>query len=164
MTGWGIQQCQPPSSLQLVAAALQDRNRAIVIGTTSFGKGTVQTVIRLPNDGEITLTWSRLVAPSGYTLHGLGVRPAICTSDHEGDIGSLIASAIADRLEIKATLESWRTPGMQGEARRQKLRESCPSQRRRQDVEARAAQYILGDAALYDRVLDLSLATNQARN
>ena len=155
---------QSASASEIVAAALQDRNRAIVIGTTSFGKGTVQTVIRLPNDGEITLTWSRLVAPSGYTLHGLGVRPAICTSDHEGDIGSLIASAIADRLEIKATLESWRTPGMQEEARRQKLRESCPSQRRRQDVEARAAQYILGDAALYDRVLDLSVATNQARN
>ena len=42
--------------------------------------GSVQTVIRLPNEGEITLTWSRLVAPSGYLLHGLGVLPAICTS------------------------------------------------------------------------------------
>jgi len=152
------------SAAEIVAAALQDQNRAVVIGTTSFGKGTVQTVIRLPNDGEITLTWSRLVTPSGYTLHGLGVRPAICTSRHKGDIRSLIARTIADRQEIKTTLNSWRTPGMQKEARRQKLRETCPSQRRRQNVEARAANYILNNAALYGRILDLSATDNQAHN
>ena len=61
------------SAAEIVAAALQDSGRAVVIGTTSFGKGTVQTVIRLPNDGEITLTWSRFVSPAGYVLHGLGV-------------------------------------------------------------------------------------------
>lgn len=71
------------SSAEIVSAALQDRGRAVVIGTTSYGKGTVQTVVRLPNDGEMTLTWSRFHSPSGYALHGLGVMPALCTTNAE---------------------------------------------------------------------------------
>ncbi|MBV5324033.1 MAG: S41 family peptidase, partial [Rhodospirillaceae bacterium] len=68
------------SAAEIVASSLQDSGRAVVIGTNSYGKGTVQTVISLPNDGEITLTWSRFHTPSGYALHGLGVLPALCTS------------------------------------------------------------------------------------
>lgn len=68
------------SAAEIVAAALQDRGRAVVIGTTSYGKGTVQTVVRLANEGELILTWSRLQAPSGYTWNELGVLPNICTS------------------------------------------------------------------------------------
>lgn len=71
------------SSAEIVTAALQDRGRAVVVGTTSYGKGTVQTVVRLPNDGELTLTWSRFHSPSGYALHGLGVMPALCTASTE---------------------------------------------------------------------------------
>ena len=51
------------SASEIVAAALQDAGRAVVVGTASYGKGTVQTVLRLPNDGELTLTWAELVAP-----------------------------------------------------------------------------------------------------
>ena len=49
------------SAAEVVAAALQDRGRAVLIGTNSYGKGTVQTVFRLPNDGELT---HRLTHPS----------------------------------------------------------------------------------------------------
>ncbi len=65
------------SSSEIVAAALQDVGRAIVVGSTSYGKGTVQTVLRLPNDGELTLTWAQLVTPSGYRLHEHGVVPNV---------------------------------------------------------------------------------------
>ncbi len=68
------------SAAEIVAAALQDRGRAVVVGTTSYGKGTVQTVVRLANEGELILTWSRLQAPSGYTWNELGVLPNICTA------------------------------------------------------------------------------------
>ena len=68
------------SAAEIVAAALQDRGRAVVVGTTSYGKGTVQTVVRLANEGELILTWSRLLAPSGYTWNELGVLPNICTA------------------------------------------------------------------------------------
>ena len=76
------------SAAEIVAAALQDRGRAAVVGTTSYGKGTVQTVIRLPNEGELVLTWSRLLAPSGYTWNEQGVMPNICTAK-VGDLGQL---------------------------------------------------------------------------
>ena len=60
------------SASEILAGALEDSGRAVVIGTNSYGKGTVQTVVHLPNDGEITLTWSRFFTPSGYALNGLG--------------------------------------------------------------------------------------------
>lgn len=53
------------SAAEIVAAALQDRHRAVVIGSASFGKGTVQTIIGLPNGGELTMTWARMHTPSG---------------------------------------------------------------------------------------------------
>ena len=68
------------SSAEIVAAALQDDGRAVVAGSSSYGKGTVQMVVRLENSGELTLTWARLITPAGYVLHGHGVVPAFCTA------------------------------------------------------------------------------------
>ncbi|RVU38792.1 PDZ domain-containing protein [Hwanghaeella grinnelliae] len=67
------------SAAEVLAAALQDQGRAVPIGSSSFGKGTVQTVLDLPNGGELILTWARLLAPSGYVLHEAGVMPTICS-------------------------------------------------------------------------------------
>ena len=67
------------SASEIVAAALQDDGRAVVVGSASYGKGTVQMVLRLENSGELTLTWARLIAPAGYVLHGRGVIPTFCT-------------------------------------------------------------------------------------
>ena len=53
------------SASEIVAAALQDSGRAVLIGSNSYGKGTVQTVPRLPNNGEITLTWARYLRALG---------------------------------------------------------------------------------------------------
>jgi len=151
------------SAAEIVAAALQDRGRAVVIGTSSFGKGTVQTVIRLPNDGEITLTWSRILAPSGYTLHGLGVRPSICTSGSTDSGPELIASALAEKAKTSAALAAWRAPGLKEEGRRLDLRVTCPAERRRTDADMNLARRLLGDRGLYSRVLDLA-ATALAEN
>jgi carboxyl-terminal processing protease len=68
------------SASEIVAAALQDQGRAVVVGSSTYGKGTVQTVLRLPNDGELTLTWARFHAPSGYALNARGILPDLCTS------------------------------------------------------------------------------------
>lgn len=150
------------SAAEIVAAALQDRERAVVIGTSSFGKGSVQTVIRLPNDGEITLTWSRLYAPSGYLLHGLGVLPAICTSGVKEDARSTIRVRMAQRAKTEEALNAWRLSAAFDDAKRGKLRESCPSQRRQDDLEIEMARQLLGDQALYAEALRLSAATHQA--
>jgi carboxyl-terminal processing protease len=65
------------SAAEIVAGALQDRNRALVVGTTSFGKGSVQTVIPLQGgrDGALRLTTARYYTPAGRTIQGAGIEP-----------------------------------------------------------------------------------------
>jgi len=65
------------SASEIVAGALQDHRRAIVVGTRSFGKGSVQTVMPLRGDGAIRLTTSRYYTPSGRSIQTLGVSPDI---------------------------------------------------------------------------------------
>ncbi|MBT3238100.1 MAG: PDZ domain-containing protein [Rhodospirillaceae bacterium] len=147
------------SAAEVAAAALQDRGRAVVIGTSSFGKGTVQTVLRLPNEGEITLTWSRLIAPSGYVLHELGVYPAICTSGLEADdtrARQVIDNFLAKRVRTAAVMEAWRKTSYQDKKQRQDLRAFCPPERRRLATDAKIAQWLIEDRALYARALNLS--------
>ena len=65
------------SASEIVAGALQDHRRAVVVGTRSFGKGSVQTVIPLGGDGAIRLTTARYYTPSGRSIQALGVSPDI---------------------------------------------------------------------------------------
>lgn len=65
------------SASEIVAGALQDHRRAIVVGTKSFGKGSVQTVMPLRGNGAMRLTTSRYYTPSGRSIQALGVSPDI---------------------------------------------------------------------------------------
>lgn len=68
------------SASEIVAGALQDHHRAILVGTTSFGKGSVQTVIPLSNgnDGALRLTTAKYYTPSGRSIHEKGINPDVC--------------------------------------------------------------------------------------
>ena len=64
------------SAAEIVAGALQDRKRAVIMGTTSFGKGSVQTVLPLgPGKGAMRLTTSRYYTPAGRSIQGAGIEP-----------------------------------------------------------------------------------------
>jgi len=65
------------SASEIVAGALQDHRRAIVIGTKSFGKGSVQTIMPLRGEGAMRLTTARYYTPSGRSIQALGVSPDI---------------------------------------------------------------------------------------
>ena len=65
------------SASEIVAGALKDHHRAVVIGTKSFGKGSVQTVMPLKGDGAMRLTTARYYTPSGRSIQALGVAPDI---------------------------------------------------------------------------------------
>lgn len=120
------------SAAELAAAALQDRGRAVVVGSSSYGKGTVQTVIPLPNGGELGFTWSRAIVPSGIDLRGRGVHPIVCSS------GVYVADPDAlDRLLAHAAVSS----GAQGDA-------NCPSERRDGLVDPEVARRLIDDPAL----------------
>lgn len=65
------------SASEIVAGALQDNGRATVLGTSTFGKGSVQTVMPLSNGHAIKLTTSRYFTPSGASIHDTGIQPDV---------------------------------------------------------------------------------------
>jgi carboxyl-terminal processing protease len=72
------------SASEIVAGALQDHNRAAVLGTSTFGKGLVQTVMPLSMGRAIKLTTSRYFTPSGDSIHEVGITPDILVDDTAG--------------------------------------------------------------------------------
>ncbi len=73
------------SASEIVAGALQDHRRAVVVGTRSFGKGSVQTVMAMGNDGAIRLTTARYYTPSGRSIQGLGIAPDVPVAESRED-------------------------------------------------------------------------------
>jgi carboxyl-terminal processing protease len=139
------------SASEVVTAALQDQARAIVVGSNSFGKGTVQTVLQLPNKGEITLTWSRLVTPSGYRLHKLGILPSICTRI-DGQVVAedlLISQAKNQAQALTEQFSRWRATGNQDNSDRESLRGLCPSDSASPDTDVAIAKNLLANPTLY---------------
>ena len=84
------------SASKIVAGALQDHNRALVIGTETFGKGLVQTVVPLSKGRAIKLTTSRYYTPSGDSIHDVGIAPDVYVDDTPG-YPDLSLSAVLDR-------------------------------------------------------------------
>jgi carboxyl-terminal processing protease len=91
------------SSSEIVAGALQDHRRAVLLGTKSFGKGSVQTVIPLPGNGAMRLTTARYYTPSGGSIQGLGITPDVIVHEsreeqarfgpeHEADLNHVLSN------------------------------------------------------------------------
>jgi carboxyl-terminal processing protease len=146
------------SSSEIVAAALQDLGRAIVIGTASYGKGTVQTVLHLPNEAELTLTWALLATPSGYLLQQHGVVPTVCTSDLKDDDPSLQTAlrrvaAVAPPSRPRAALD---------DAAWSRLRQTCPPRPGDNPIDLKLATRVLVDPALYAQAVQAIAAAKLA--
>lgn len=71
---------QSASAAEIIAGALQDRNRALVVGRRSFGKGSVQSIMPVKLEGALRLTTERYYTPSGRAIQGLGIMPDILVS------------------------------------------------------------------------------------
>ena len=65
------------SASEIVAGALQDHHRAVIMGTPSFGKGSVQSIMPLGNDGALRMTTARYYTPSGRSIQAKGITPDI---------------------------------------------------------------------------------------
>ena len=63
------------SASEIVAGAFQDLKRAVIVGTTSFGKGSVQTIRQLTDGSGLSLTTARYYTPAGRMIHGTGIKP-----------------------------------------------------------------------------------------
>jgi carboxyl-terminal processing protease len=80
------------SASEIVAGALQDHKRAVVIGTQTFGKGSVQTIMPLGNNTAIKLTTARYYTPGGRSIQALGVTPDIIIED-PNDVSTRVREA-----------------------------------------------------------------------
>lgn len=93
------------SASEIVAGAVQDRNRGLIIGMTSFGKGSVQSVIPLRNgrDGALRLTTARYYTPAGRSIQGIGITPDLAISyaldDGEGNTGRISESDLPNAIK-----------------------------------------------------------------
>ncbi len=105
------------SASEIVAGALQDHRRGILLGTKSFGKGSVQTVIPLPGNGAMRLTTARYYTPSGRSIQAKGIDPDIIVEQakvetissaqdiHEADLpGALDKAKNAPAPEVKKVI------------------------------------------------------------
>lgn len=137
------------SSAEIVASALADLHRAVVIGAASYGKGTVQTIVRLPNGGELTMTWSHVFRPTGRLLNGSGVVPAVCTSGSSERSAALLAALRSGRIS---------TPMLTGRRPTASLvvedpRTACPPDPAVRTSDSEIARLIVSNRALYARAL-----------
>jgi carboxyl-terminal processing protease len=84
------------SASEIVAGALQDHNRATIVGTATFGKGLVQTVMPLSKGRAIKITTSRSYTPSGDSIHDVGIEPDVLVDETPG-FPDLSLSGMLDR-------------------------------------------------------------------
>lgn len=93
------------SASEIVAGAMQDHGRAIILGSKTFGKGSVQTIQDLPAGGAVKLTTSRYFTPNGRSIQALGIEPDIATKpgtwtrpEDENDFTPLTESSLRGSL------------------------------------------------------------------
>ena len=141
------------SAAEILAAALADRGRAVIVGSSTLGKGLVQTIAPLPDGGELFVTWSRVLAPRGWPIQGLGVLPQVCTSlgqetlDRElrdlQDGRQPMASALARHAAARAPMPV---------AEILAIRSACPASEGR-DSDLGSARFLIGNPGAYATAL-----------
>jgi carboxyl-terminal processing protease len=151
------------SAAEILAAALADRGRGVVIGSSTLGKGLVQTIAPLPDGGELFVTWSRVLAPRGWPIQGLGVLPQICTSLGQDKLSWQLAALAQGRQTMTKALETHRAaraplPPTQVLA----IRNACPAaEGRESDLDT--ARLLIRDPAAYAAALLPPLTSNSGQ-
>lgn len=141
------------SAAEIMAAALADRGRAVVVGSVTYGKGLVQVVTTLPDGGELFVSWSRVLAPLGWPLQGLGVMPQVCTSLGGETLRTQLDALMSGQDELAVALANTRNarPPVP-QARAVELRTPCPAAIGR-EADLDTARFLLTHPAAYAAAL-----------
>ena len=138
------------SAAEILAAALADDGRAVVVGSSTLGKGLVQTIGTLPDGGELFVTWSRVLAPRGWPIQGLGVLPQVCTSLGQDDLALQLSSLDRGVQRLQAALDRHRASRIPvAPAMILEQRNACPAGEPREG-DMLAAHYLLEHPTAYE--------------
>jgi hypothetical protein len=143
------------SAAEILAASLADRGRAVVVGSTTFGKGLVQTIAQLPNGGELFVTWARILAPDGWPLQDLGVMPQVCTSLGPNVVDDTLAALAHGHLPPAAAAALTASRAVRPPLPPDRLiaiRSACPAAEGRSD-DLRAAHALFTNPVAYSAAL-----------
>ncbi|WP_108260288.1 S41 family peptidase [Mangrovicoccus ximenensis] len=134
------------SASEIVAGALQDHRRAVVVGTKSFGKGSVQTVMPVPGGGAMRLTTARYYTPSGRSIQALGVSPDIVVEQQP-------AEEVTE--EDEATIRTRTEADLRGSLDNDSLTEDEQKQIQEEQEAALAAAHLRGQDFQLSYAIDL---------
>jgi carboxyl-terminal processing protease len=141
------------SAAEVLAAALADQRRAVVVGSATLGKGLVQTIAPLPDGGTLYLTWSRVLAPLGWPIQGLGVLPQVCTSFGEAATRRQLQELVQGQQPMADALirhRASRAPLPPAEILQ--IRSVCPAAEGR-DIDLPTARFLIDNPGAYATAL-----------
>ncbi|MBE9605354.1 PDZ domain-containing protein [Acetobacteraceae bacterium H6797] len=141
------------SSAEIVATALADARRAVVVGSATLGKGLIQVLQPLPNGADLLVSWSQVISATGWPLQGLGVIPSVCTSLGEARLTETLAALNQGRnpmAPVIARLRQARVPVPASEVAA--LRNACPPAEGR-EADRTAALALLSQPQAYEAAL-----------
>ncbi len=153
------------SASEVVAGALQDSGRAVLIGGRTYGKGTVQMIVHLPNEGELIITWARMYTPSGYPIGPFGVYPTMCTDEiDDPSLQHIASTARTAGLRARELLRLRRIAQDLDDSIQEALLGRCgdraPSEGGN-DLDLSLALKLLEQRSLFDRAFEASLIASQ---
>ncbi|MEX2520152.1 MAG: S41 family peptidase [Paracoccaceae bacterium] len=140
------------SASEIVAGALQDHRRAIIVGEKSFGKGSVQTIMPLAGQGAIRLTTARYYTPSGRSIQALGIEPDILVEQRkleEEEEGAVAARGLRSEADLRGSLENQLTEEEKDLLKKERERHEATSKLRGEDMQLAYALDLLTGLSVY---------------
>ena len=141
------------SATEIVAGALQDHKRAIILGTQSFGKGSVQTIVPLSKDIAMRLTTARYYTPSGKSIQKTGISPDIVVN--AAKIEKNMATSQRREADLRGALENTDKEKKNDEADTSKSRRPTAKELANTDYQlARAVDLLRGLSLVEKRIVN----------
>jgi len=138
------------SASEIVAGALQDQRRAIILGAKSFGKGSVQTVMRLGDKGAMKLTTARYYTPSGRSIQALGIEPDILVEERRVQAADEEAARrTRSEADLRGSLRQELTDDEKRQLDEERARHEKTAQLRSEDFQLAYALDLLAGLAIY---------------
>ena len=139
------------SAAEVLAAAINDHDKGLLLGTHSYGKGSVQRVRYLPNKGKLNITWKELFTPQGFSFTKFSVSPKLCTAN-KNKISQITTSTLLESMLVKIKNKKFKSP-----------KNSDPTQGKdlKADNKCKILKSTLGSNEDYDLKIALDIIANK---